>query len=56
MDFANLIGNYAFPIAMCILMWSDNRKQREDHKAEVDKLADVINRNTDAITSLANKM
>lgn len=63
----SVIGQYAFPIVMCILMgWyvkyredrhSDEIKEtRESHKAEMDKVTDALNNNTLALHHLTDYM
>ena len=63
----SVIGQYAFPIVMCILMgWyvkyredkhSDEIKEtRESHKAEMDKVTDALNNNTLALPHLTDYM
>lgn len=63
----SIIGQYAFPIVMCILMgWyvkyredkhSDEIKEtRESHKAEMDKVTDALNNNTLALQHLTDYM
>ena len=63
----SVIGQYAFPIVMCILMgWyvkyredkhSDEIKEtRESHKAEMDKVTDALNNNTLALQHLTDYM
>lgn len=66
-EFTQIFGNYIFPVAMCMaMMWyvyDRENKEREDrinvqnqHKAEVDNLANIINNNTLAITRLADHL
>lgn len=63
----SVIGQYAFPIVMCILIgWyvkyredkhSDEIKEtRESHKAEMDKVTDALNNNTLALQHLTDYM
>ena len=63
----SVIGQYAFPIVMCILMgWyvkyredkhSDEIKEtRESHKTEMDKVTDALNNNTLALQHLTDYM
>ena len=47
-----LIGNYAIPICCCgYLFWSIG-KEREAHKAEMDKVTEALNNNTLALTKI----
>lgn len=51
-----LIGTLGFPIVMCgALFWKMN-KQDQDHREEVQRLADVIEQNTTAIKLLEAHM
>ena len=51
-----LISNMGFPIACVIaLFWSLN-KEREEHKAETQKLADAINNNTIVMEKILAKV
>lgn len=63
----SVIGQYAFPIVMCILMgWyvkyredkhsEEMRETRESHKAEMDKVTDALNNNTLALQHLTDYM
>lgn len=48
----SFIQNLGFPIAVtCYLLYSQNRQQ-ERHKEEIDNLAEVVEKNTEAITRL----
>lgn len=47
-----LIGNMGFPIACVIAMFYFWNKEREDHKAEMQKMTDAINNNTLALSKL----
>ena len=62
-----VIGQYAFPIVMCILMgWyvkyredkhsEEIKETRESHKAEMDKVTDALNNNTLALQHLTDYM
>ena len=51
-----LISNMGFPIACVIaLFWSLN-KEREEHKAETQKLADAINNDTIVMEKILSKV
>ena len=51
-----LISNMGFPIACVIaLLWYLN-KEREEHKAETQKLADAINNNTIVMEKILSKV
>lgn len=63
----SVIGQYAFPIVMCILMgWyvkyredkhsEEIKETRESHKAEMDKVTDALNNNTLALQHLTDYM
>ena len=47
-----LVGSLGFPILACTALFWDNRETRKDHKAEVEKLAQVIEANTASIAKL----
>ena len=62
-----VIGQYAFPIVMCVLMaWyvkytQDNYRTdiadiNDKHKAEMDKVTEALNNNTLAIQKLTDYM
>lgn len=55
-DIATLIGSYAFPIVMCILMWSGITKKDEQHKEEMDTMKTAIDANTAVLKELIIKM
>ena len=51
-ELVNLVGSLGFPIAMsCYLLWYMG-KQDEKHDAEVSKLRDIVEKNTEALISL----
>ena len=63
LDILNLLGNYVFPIAMCVLMgWYVNKQtenyrqdlkdQQKCHTAEQDKITDALNNNTKVLERL----
>ena len=48
----SFIQNLGFPIAVtCYLLYSQTRQQAR-HKEEIDNLAEVVEKNTEAITRL----
>lgn len=62
-----LLGNYAFPIVMSIVLIYLLYKQNENHKTEIEKLTkaysdttkeltSVINSNTQALTILSERI
>lgn len=58
-----IIASNAFPIVMCVILLKINEQLRqemlkmsEDHKAESDRLADVIQENTVALVELKEKL
>ena len=55
-DIATLIGSYAFPIVMCILMWSGITKKDEQHKEEMDTMKTAIDANTAVLKELIIKL
>ena len=52
----SLIGSLGFPIAACIAMFSMLNKEREEHKAEMEKVSEAIVNNTMALEALKNKL
>lgn len=55
-NIVSIIANNAFPIVMCVLLLSNNKEESAQHKEEVDKLAEVINANTMAVTTLCERL
>lgn len=51
-----LIGSLGFPIVMCGALFWRTVKSDEQHKAEMDKLSEVLNNNTIALTKLSDKL
>lgn len=49
-----LIANMGFPIACVIAMFYMWNKEREDHKAEMEKVSSAIVNNTMALNTLVN--
>ena len=45
MDILQIIGSYGFPIAMCLLVYFDNRKLEQEMRT-------LINSNTSALVEL----
>ena len=52
----SLIGSLGFPISACIAMFSMLNKEREEHKAEMEKVSEAIVNNTMALEALKNKL
>ena len=52
MNWGEIIGNYAFPIAMCLMLFWKMNQQDKDHKEEATQFAKAIENNTNAITTL----
>lgn len=53
---AGVIGSLGFPIVACIYMAHINNKQTETHRAEVEKLTEVVYDLKLAINSLCEKI
>lgn len=53
--FSQIISNVGFPIACVCAMFYMWNKEREDHKAETNKLTEAINNNTIVMTKLIEK-
>lgn len=51
-----LVGSLGFPIVMCGALFWRMIKSDEQHKAEMDKLSEVLNNNTVALTKLSDKL
>lgn len=51
-----LIGSLGFPIAACIACFSMLNKEREEHKAEMNKVTEAIVNNTMALEALKAKL
>lgn len=50
------LGNYAFPIVMCLLLYKQNNEQDKRHAEETTELSKVISNNTAVIQQLASKI
>ena len=58
MDFngiTQLIGSLGFPIVVAIACFWYINKQTEQHKAEIDKMAEAVNNNTLVLQKLLDK-
>ena len=51
-----LIGSLGFPIAACIACFSMLNKERDEHKAEMQKVTEAINNNTLALEALKGRL
>ena len=51
-----LISNMGFPIACVIALFWYLNKEREEHKAETQKLSDAINNNTLVMERILSKV
>ena len=49
----NLIGNYLFPIAMCVLVWIQSTKNMDKL---IDQVTTIIQANTTAMTANAKAL
>lgn len=67
MDWAQLIGSLGFPIVSCVAMAyyvkyqtdtyrSEVKDMQHEHKEEIGKITDALNKNTEAITRLCEKL
>lgn len=50
--FTQLIGTLGFPIACVCAMFFMWNKEREDHKAEMQKMTEALNNNTLALVKI----
>ena len=55
-DTVTLISQLGFPIFVCIYLFWDRTKEREEHRAETKALSDALNNNTLALQRLADKI
>ena len=53
---AQLIGNLGFPIACVVVMFFMWNKEREEHREESLKWIEALNRNSDIISKLSDKL
>lgn len=51
-NIVSIISTVGFPIVMCLLVCWYAVKLNETHNDEVNTLAEVVNKNTDAISNL----
>lgn len=51
-----LVSNLGFPIAMCLLMYSQMIKQNNQHQEEISTVKEAISNNTIALTKLSEKL
>lgn len=49
----NLIGNYLFPIAMCVLVWIQSTKNMDKL---IDQVSGIVQANTMAMTANAKAL
>lgn len=49
---STLITSVGFPIVMCIIIFQHLNKEREDHKAEVSDLKEVISSVNETLSAL----
>lgn len=59
MDIAQIstaISNVGFPIACVIALFWYLNKEREEHKAETDKLSEALNNNTIVMEKILTKI
>lgn len=52
-DILNLIGNYLFPVAMCVMVWVQSTKSQDKLN---DQLTTLIQANTAAMTANAKAL
>lgn len=52
MDWGSIVGQYAFPIVMCLMLFWKMNEQDKDHKEESSQFAKAIENNTQALTTL----
>lgn len=54
--FTQFVSNVGFPIACCAALFWQMNKSDARHKEEVDRLAAVIEGNTNVLTRICTKM
>lgn len=52
-EILNLIGNYLFPVAMCVMVWQQSTKSQDRLN---DQLTTIIQANTAAMTANAKAL
>lgn len=52
----NLINNMGFPIACVLCLFYLNNKQAEQHRTESEKWLEAINRNTNVMEKLMERL
>ena len=52
---SQIIGSLGFPIAVAIACFWYINKQEEQHKLEIDKMAEAVNNNTLVVQKLLDK-
>lgn len=55
-DILSAVNQMAFPIACCCFLLWQNSKQDSFNREEQQKLRDIIEKNTESITKLADKI
>ena len=50
------IAQVGFPIVFCLLLWKAFGDEKEAHQEETAKLAEAVNNNTQALTTLAERL
>ena len=55
-DILSAVNQMAFPIACCFFLLWQNSKQDAYNREEQAKLRDIIEKNTESITKLAEKI
>lgn len=53
-EIIQFISNVGFPIAMCLLLWYDKHTTLSQNSAALEKLKEVIDKNTSVTESLHN--
>lgn len=52
LDFiVSLVSNVSFPIAACVIIWINSRKQQEAYREDIEKMRATVDRNTEAMTA-----
>lgn len=53
---SDLVSSVGFPICMCIVLLKQMRDSEASHKEALSQLADTVDRNTNAILALSERL
>lgn len=52
----SLVTNVGFPIAACVAMYTEMRKEREAHQSESARWIEALNNNTQVLVLIKEKL